>query len=213
MIEVLNRLTTSCLADLARSLRQASGIGGRVIEQIVGTEEAEGVLAVLSDLEKTGWRTDQIATLFETAHEIRTSAVQPERLMDLVISGPEVNGVPTRDTLAVMQSLIADAKREVILVGYAIHNGRTLFAPLARKMVENPSLDVWFCLNVFHEASHSTSNADSVDRFMSRFFEENWPWNVKPRVYYDTRWLENESTQSSLHAKCLICDREKALIS
>lgn len=216
MLEVLSRLTSSTLAGIALSLRQGSlrsGISGHSVDQIVGTEEADQVMAILSGLDTRGWSADQIATLFEVAHEIRASMIQPERLMDLVISGPEINGVPTRDTLAVMQSLIADARREVILVGYAIHNGRKLFAPLARKMQEDPSLKVWFCLNVFHDANSSISKADRVEQFMRRFFKENWPWDVQPRIYYDTRGIEDDSTQSSLHAKCLICDREKALIS
>ncbi|MCK5804110.1 MAG: hypothetical protein KAI66_14840, partial [Lentisphaeria bacterium] len=110
MFDVLARLTISALAEMASSLRQGalrSGIGSRAVEQIVGTGETEKVAAILSELETAGWRTDQLATLFDVAYKIRASVTQPEKLVDLVISGPDVSGVPTRDTLAVMQSLIA----------------------------------------------------------------------------------------------------------
>ena len=216
MLEILGQLTPTCLADMAQALRQGtlrSGISGHAVKQIVGAKEAGGVLSALSELESKRWSTEQMAVLLEVASQARGSSVQPERLMDLVISGPEVNGVPTRDTLAVMQSLIADARNEVIVVGYAVHNGRKLFAPLAERMQDNPSLDVWFCLNVFWNRDPSTSPSDTVERFILRFYEENWPWGVHPRIYYDARGLEDASTQASLHAKCLICDREKALIS
>jgi len=216
MRDVFGRLTLSTLADLALSLRQGalhSGISSRPLEQIAGADQSEEIAEFLSELVAQGWRTEQMAVLFDVVHETRATTPRPEKLLDLVISGPEVNGVPTRDTLAVMQSLIADAQREVILIGYAVHNGRKLFAPLARRMEGDPSLDVWICLNLFRDVNNSDSAAATVERFMQRFYEENWPWEVRPRIYYDTRGIKDESTQASLHAKCLICDRERALIS
>jgi hypothetical protein len=216
MHDVLARLSSEALSALAVELREGalrSGVSNHVVQQIVGQSEAESTSEVLRDLAARGWRLDQVATLLDVAASMRAEAVEPESILDLVLSGPEIEGAPTRDTMAVMQSLIADAKREVILVGYAIHNGKQLFAPLARRMEASPGLDVWFCLNIERGSGDQSSETDVVRRFLERFHEENWPWDRKPAIYYDPRSLENGPTRSSLHAKCLICDRMQALIS
>lgn len=216
MHEVLTRLTPEALSVLAAELRggaMSSGVSGHVLQQIVGQSEAEATAGALRDFIARGWSTEQLATLLDVAASARAGSIRPESLLDLVLSGPEVEGVPTRDTMAVMQSLIADAVREVILVGYAIHNGKQLFAPLARKMEDSPDLDVWFCLNIERGLDDQSSEPDLVWRFLERFHEENWPWDVKPAIYYDPRSLKNGLGRTSLHAKCVICDRQQALVS
>jgi phosphatidylserine/phosphatidylglycerophosphate/cardiolipin synthase-like enzyme len=41
----------------------------------------------------------------------------------------------------------------------------------------------------------------------------NWPWPTLPTLYYDPRSLETGDTRASLHAKCVIVDRERALVT
>lgn len=132
---------------------------------------------------------------------------------DLVLSGPEVPGVPTSDTGAVMHALIEQAEMEVLLVGYAIHKGASLFARLAERMAENPKLKVTFCLDVRRPWKDTSLSSEIVKRFAQKFRQEHWPFDVVPAVYFDPRGLEAGSVASSLHAKCVIIDRRKGLVS
>lgn len=66
---------------------------------------------------------NHIALLTEAVAATRERVTTPQQLFDLVISGPEVPGVPTADTAATVRTLIENAQSEILLVGYAVHNG------------------------------------------------------------------------------------------
>lgn len=57
---------------------------------------------------------------------------------DLMLSGPDVPGVPTADTYAVVQSLFQEAQNEIVLAGYAFHIGKLLFERLAEQKRRRP---------------------------------------------------------------------------
>jgi phosphatidylserine/phosphatidylglycerophosphate/cardiolipin synthase-like enzyme len=163
---------------------------------------------------KDGWSTAQLATLLVSIADAQEAASRPEAYLDIVLSGPEIAGVPTRNTAAVISSIVSKAEREVLLVGYAVYNGKKLFEPIARRMEELPGIDVKFILNI-PRSRHDTSLKDGIlQRFMADFYKKNWPWEARPTVYYDPRALELEWTQrASLHAKCVVVDREVALVT
>jgi len=172
------------------------------------------LLASLDRLIESGWAPEQVAMLSEAIAEARSGASGPEHLFDLVLSGPDVPGIPTRDTAPVMHTLIEEAKQEVLLVGYAVHNGKKLFERLARRMVENPELSVWFCLNVHRGFGDTSLSSEIVRRFALEFRTKHWPWEPRPALYYDPRSVDDTGrTRSSLHAKCLIVDRREALVT
>ena len=217
MMEALHRLDSTALRELATSLRQgslASGSTIHAIQQVVGPRAAPDVLRCLHTLEQEGWSHSHVAVLAENVAMAKESAPTPEQLLDLVLSGPDVPGVPTRDTAVVMQTLIERAQHEVILVAYAIHNGQKLFKRLAERMVEDERLDVWFCLNIARGPSDTSLASEIARRFTREFFERHWPWKVRPKLYYDSRAIEpNVSVRASLHAKCLIIDSRVALVT
>ena len=210
-------LTSASLRELACALREAqasSGLSAHALQQIVGGELLRESLQSINQLRDEGWTAPQIATLVELLADTRMQAESPEQLFDLVLSGPDVAGVPTRDTAAVMQTLIEGCEREVILVGYAVHNGRQLFERLARKMEECPGLKVWFCLHVGRRYGDTSLASEIVRRFASEFVTQHWPWSLRPSVYFDPRSLGDVTGgRTSLHAKCLIVDRCRALIT
>ena len=144
----------------------------------------------------------------------RDQAANPEMILDLVLSGPEVAGIPTRDTAAVMHALVEKVQQEVILVGYAVHNGRKLFERLAERMQQLPALRVWFCLNIPRKFNDTSLSAEIVRRFAMTFVSKHWPWEPRPDLYYDPRALTEDATERpSLHAKCLIIDRREAFVT
>lgn len=216
MRDVFHKLTSGSLCQLAASLRGGElsrGITTHAVRQIAGGVLVGDLVIALTALREDGWAPSQIAELAETVVESRARVTQPEELFDLVLSGPDVSGVPTRETAAVIHALIEEARREVIVVGYVIHNGKKLFERLAEKAGETPGLDLWLCFNIQRPYKDTSLSSEIVRRFANKFAKDEWPWRPLPPVYYDPRSLEDGTTQSSLHAKCLIIDRKAALIT
>jgi phosphatidylserine/phosphatidylglycerophosphate/cardiolipin synthase-like enzyme len=144
------------------------------------------------------------------AREVRSG----QMLFDLVLSGPEVPGVPTADTAATVQTLIEGAQREVLLVGYAVHNGKRLFKRLAERMEAVPDLRVVFCLDIARKPADTSLESEIVWRFAREFVTKHWPGKRFPEVFYDPRGLaETWEGRASLHAKCVIVDRYAALVT
>jgi len=216
MTEIIQKLSSHSLRSLAASLREgslSSGITRNALQQIAGTHASElGVC--LEELMNAGMTPSHIALLVETVAGIRESAVDPTALFDLVLSGPDVPGIPTADTAAVMHTLIEEATSEVLFVTYAIHNGQRIFERLAAKMQEQPALRVVFCLDIPRKRTDTSLPGEIVRRFAKEFRERHWPWPQLPELFYDPRSLSEEWEQrSSLHAKCVIVDRRVALVT
>ena len=217
MSNLLQKLTSATLRELASALREiptSSELSAHALQQIVGGALLQESLQSLAELQNDGWTTTQIATLADLLADSEAQAKSPEHLFDLVLSGPDVPGISTRDTAAVMYSLIEECEREVILVGYAIHDGRRLFEGLARKMEADPKLNVWFCLHIGRRYGDTSLASEIVRRYAVEFVAKHWPWRQQPNLFFDPRALEeNASGRTSLHAKCIIVDRRRALIT
>ena len=85
---------------------------------------------------------------------------------------------------------------------------------IAKKKQNHPELDVWFCVNIQRPFGDTSLSSDIVRRFSEEFEYKHWPWDHKPRVYYYPKSLEElQSSRASLHSKCLIIDRQEAIIT
>lgn len=215
-VEPLCKLSTASLRALAASLREgalSSGITSHAVQQIAGPNAAE-VERCLKDLLQGGISLSHIAVTADVAAHAKAGMPDPATLFDLVLSGPELPGIPTSDTAAVMQALIEDASAEILLVGYAVHNGQRLFERLAARMQALPALRVTFCLDISRPFSDTSLTSEIVRRFAHEFRTKHWPWPALPNLYYDPRSLSEEMTErSSLHAKCIVVDRRAALVT
>jgi len=209
-------LSDSSLAGLAQSLRQgalARTLSSRTIEQITGSN-AVLTTRYLEDLTLTGMKSEHIAHVVDAILQTRRQLGDSALLYDLVLSGPQVDGVPTADTAAVVQTLISEAKDEILLVGYAIHNGKKLFEPVMVRMRDDSALKVIFCLNIGRPFGDTSLESEIVRRFLQEFRTKHWPWPTLPELWYDPRALaETPSDRASLHAKCVIIDRKAAIIT
>ena len=189
------------------------GLSRHAVAQIAGSIAAE-VEAYLQSLHDIGMSPAQIALVAEAIADAREKAVDPVEVIELVISGPDVPGVPTSDTAATMRTLIGEVKQEILLVGYAVHNAESLFQPLAAKMATDRSLRVVFCLDIARKPTDTSLDSEIVHRFALEFSEKHWPWPNVPQLFYDPRSLsEGAEHRSSLHAKCVVADRCAALIT
>lgn len=216
MLSRLHSLPTASLQSLAASLEGgllSAGLSRFALQQIAGTDAAS-IEAELEGLVRSGFSTSQVAVLIRAIVDARHFRADPSHIVDLVLSGPDLPGVPTADTAAVVQTLIEQAKREVLLVGYAIHNVRSLFAPLAARMTQIPGLRVTFCIDIPRARGDASSDAMIVQAFAREFRIRHWPWPQLPSVYFDPRALMGDvGRRASLHAKCVVIDREQALVT
>jgi hypothetical protein len=185
------------------------------LQQVLGNS-ANDVAGVLNNLTSEGMTPAQIGLTLEAIVQGRELTVAVEDILDLVLSGPEVEGVPTRDTAASFNQLIEAGEREIVLVGYAVHNGKRIFERLADRMRAIPKLDVIFHLDIPRRQNDSSLSEEIVRRFANDFKSKHWPLSGErlPSLYYDPRSLEEGfEKRASLHAKCLIIDRSTALVT
>jgi hypothetical protein len=214
--EAFQQLSSSTLENLAQAC--CSGPSNQPpsmyqVQQVVGQTLGSEIAEQLRVLIDTGWSRQQLAIMFRTICKTR-ELPNRNNSFDLVLSGPDVSGSPTRDTQAVMHSLLSEAQFEVLLVGYVIHNAAPLLEPLARKMKSNSSLNVWCCLDVNRGRNETATSEELRQIFKSDFETRLWPWEPRPRVYFDPRSLGPWGAhRSSLHAKCIVVDRKASLIT
>jgi phosphatidylserine/phosphatidylglycerophosphate/cardiolipin synthase-like enzyme len=215
-VRILHELSTLSLRSLAASLKDgvlSSGITLSAVQQVAGPRAGE-LRSCLEVLTASGMAPAHIAVLAEAMADSRDLAADPASLFDLVLSGPDVPGIPTADTAAVMRTLVEDAREEILLVGYAVYNCRHLFERLAERMRAEPSLRVTFCLEISRGYNDTSLSSEIARRFITEFRRKHWPWPEKPRMFYDPRSMsESKTDRSSLHAKCIVIDRRVALIT
>ncbi len=132
---------------------------------------------------------------------------------DLVWSGPEVPGVPARDTRRVFEELMGAAERTLWISTYAFFDGPRAFEVLARRMAAVPSLQVTLLLNIQRQRGDTTAREELVRRFTHRFWSSEWPGDVRPAVFFDPRALELEHPAAVLHAKAVVADDEAVYVT
>jgi phosphatidylserine/phosphatidylglycerophosphate/cardiolipin synthase-like enzyme len=182
------------------------------VEQAAGTD-TPAVAALLNHLVAQGHSPRHLALVVGGIAAAIDRSPKPTSLFDLVLSGPDLPGVPTSDTAAVMHTMITSASREILLVGYAVYDGKRLFEPLARRMEQVAALEVTFCLDIPRQYNDPTPSAELVARFARDFRARHWPWDRLPRLFYDPRSLLTRDQRASLHAKCVVVDRARALVT
>jgi phosphatidylserine/phosphatidylglycerophosphate/cardiolipin synthase-like enzyme len=215
VFKALQDLSISSLKALAASLRSGPlslGLSRHAVTQIAGASASQ-VFEALTQLLATGIAPQHAALVVDAIAVTRESATDPAQILDLVLSGPDVSGITTGDTLTTLRTLISEAKREVLMIGYAVHNAEPIFELLASRMV-NDNLHVVFCIEIGRKIGDTSLDSEIVRRFGQEFREKHWPWPHVPDIYYDPRSLSDDPRhRSSLHAKCVIVDRKRALIT
>jgi hypothetical protein len=109
MLSPLHRLPTASLRSLAASLQAgtlSAGITRYGVQQISGVD-ASSVEASLQQLQQLGMSAPQMAVVVRGVIDARGWQPDPAELFELVLSGPELAGVPTADTAAVVHTLVS----------------------------------------------------------------------------------------------------------
>jgi phosphatidylserine/phosphatidylglycerophosphate/cardiolipin synthase-like enzyme len=212
-VSVWRRIPRSALQALAQGLesgRIAIPAAASVLERYVGRACAGLVADELASLDAEAFTAAQISRLL---HAVGAEGPRQPGV-ELVWSGPEGPQSSSRDTGVVVPELFASATRSVLVCGFAISQGDKVFANLARNLDANPSLNVRIFTNVQRPWQDTRSDSEIVRAFAEEFRLKQWPGDNMPRVLYDPRALTSGSgPRSCLHAKCLIVDDERALVT
>ena len=209
----LEALPAATLTALAASLRGGTlsvGISRMAVEQMVG-EAAVAVTAALRGAIDEGLNSTVLADLIDAIARARN---QTGVAAELVLSGPTVPDVPMTDTWPTVQGLVDSAETEVLMVGYAVANGKRIFARLAERMRMKLDLKVRLHLDISRKLGDTSLDSEIVLRFLMDFSKRHWPGDRLPDIYYLPAALDpNPKQRAVLHAKCIIVDRRVALIT
>jgi phosphatidylserine/phosphatidylglycerophosphate/cardiolipin synthase-like enzyme len=149
---------------------------------------------------------ERISSMVRLLREQRYRLAKAHPAPELIVTGPEADGIATRDTRVVVRELFESARRSVLIVGYTFHGSGPIFEPLAGRMAGNSELSVRIVVNVHPQRGRATAKV--VDEFTAEFFRSSWPFHPRPEVYYAPDPLENAvSGLASVHAKLIVIDR------
>ncbi len=212
--EILSYLSTADLTAFATALESgwiAPGSPEKLFRTYAG-DDAARLKQWLKSQTPEAFNQCQVARMLRAvgAGRAREQFLAP----DLVVSGPDVPGVPTADTHSVVQSLFQEATSEVILAGYAFYNGQALFERLHEHWTLSPSLKLIFHVDVPRRHGDTSSAEGIIKKYVDEFRAKHWPWHPAPELYFDPRALEADSkSRASLHAKIVVIDRRKLLLT
>ncbi len=199
------------LAGAVREGRLAPQPSPLALHGYCDPQRADWLAATLGAMQASASTLAQWIELLAQERE-RVAAVRGS--IDLVWTGPEVEGMHNRETGAAVRELFSTAKRSVLAVGYAIHQGKEVLAPLAASLDRNPDLEVRMVVDIPRPFGDTTGEHDLVARFAAEFRRAQWPGATLPAVFYDPRSLALDMEQrSSMHAKAVVVDRSVAFVT
>jgi phosphatidylserine/phosphatidylglycerophosphate/cardiolipin synthase-like enzyme len=217
MTSVLFQLTSEDLSQLAAALRSgrvSPPFSPLVLRRYLPERMAALIAVELQQRVAEGMESRHLADCLEMLCQDRRQRPVAEDLIDLVWTGPEAPGIVNRDTSVVVRELFQSARESVMVAGYAVYQGHTVFKSLAERMDQNPRLSVQMFLDIQRPLHDHASSSELVRRFAERFANQQWPGQRFPELYYDPRSLETDHTKrASLHAKCIVVDKELAFVS
>jgi phosphatidylserine/phosphatidylglycerophosphate/cardiolipin synthase-like enzyme len=216
-MDVLDLLTDADLKALAAALRTGrlhAPFSAVSVQWFVSSAHATALAACLQLLHEEGMRPQHLALLPESVLRTRARHPQQSDVVDLVWTGPETPDTTNRDTGVVVRELFGSAESDVLVAGFAVYQGRTVFRRLAERMEERPNLRVRLFLDVHRQPADTSLGGEVLCRFVHNFRTQEWPGVKLPELYYDPRSLDADAVKrSSLHAKCIVVDRRVAFVT
>ena len=168
------------------------GLGSDVLEALRGVDKAGAGVALR-------------VAIAERVH-------RPPPRLDLVWTGPETKASTSRSTAVVVERLFEGAQRSVIVCGYSFDTADIL-RPLHRAMADR-GVSVMVFVDIPGEAQTREGADAFATAFIDKFFRKVWTFGApKPDVFYDPRTAAPGPPWASLHAKCIIVDDERTLVT
>jgi cardiolipin synthase len=178
--------------------------------------EAEQATALLRRFESVSMTDAQALVAVQSMLE-QTAPV--EKGPTLVWSALNAHG--TRATSVVVRELFERAETSVLVTSFSLgqhkqREGNPIFAPLVDRMRSRSQLQVVLVVHVFREGRGRAGREPvdaAIQRFARAFAREQWPWEPRPRVYFDPRVLLQTVGAVSTHAKAVVVDGRLSLIT
>lgn len=200
------------LAELLEAGLLKPPLGVLTLQGHVPGAHAGALSGCLEDLARRGMPPDHVAAVLRAFAAGRQSGGVSAPI-EVVVSGPDT-AATARDTGVVVRQLFDRARMRVLAVGFAVHQGKSVFQALARRLDADESLEVTLCIDVRRQRGDTETGSRVVRRFAGNFVDNEWPGTRLPRVYYDPRSLAPSGRRASaLHAKCVVADGCEALVT
>lgn len=219
MSSALTQLGDRSLRGLREALtsgRLTMPVSSLTLAQLIPQGELQSVLEELHELNQTGMTPPLLIRVIDILLEQREKLRSETGQIELVMTGPEPPGAMIRDTAVVVRQMFLNAKRSICICGFAVYQGKDIFAALANRMEAVPDLNVRIYLNIDRPHGDVTPSELLLAKFQKRFRESQWPENRRlPELFYDPRPLaEDDSSKSAcLHAKFVIADSQHVFLS
>jgi phosphatidylserine/phosphatidylglycerophosphate/cardiolipin synthase-like enzyme len=220
-LQSLGRADLVRLADALESGRLRPAFTVKSVGRYVSDRAAADVQAELNRLHGDGVHPRHVAYTARLLADEKQQTQAVRDRVDLVWTGPEVTGSSTRDAATVARELLGTAQRSVLLSSYAVDTDKAklkgLLGQLATRMDELEDLRVQLFVNIPRRWKHGMQDdrdADVIVREFAHKFRAVWPGERLPEVFYDPRALEEgHGDKACLHAKVVVVDEAKALVS
>lgn len=178
-----------------------------------GATAASGA-AISKFIQKKGYSSETVIAVIDAIIESRSHAHNVALLQSLVVTGPEIPDLTNLKTGSRFTQVVEHAKKELMLATFALYQGDRILEPIHQAMIRNPNLSVTLILNVQRSYGDTTMNDDILEKSRQEFRAKNWPWDVKPQVYYYPESLHMDAkSRASMHAKFVIADEERCFIT
>lgn len=132
---------------------------------------------------------------------------------ELVWTGPEAASAAARDTAIVLRELFESAHERVVLAGYSFWNAAQVLRPL-HEVMKTRSVDAKFFVDIAQVSVAPEDPQAYAQTILQAWVDASWPFGAPyPDVYCDRRGLKPGPPWSSLHAKCVAVDGQRAFVS
>ena len=219
MSSALTQLSDRSLQRLREALassRLTMPVSSLTLAQLVPQELLQPILEELRGLQQAGMTPAVLIWMIDILLEQRRELRSETGRLELVMTGPEPPGSMIRDTAVVVRQMFLNAKRSICICGFAVYQGKDIFAALANRMEALPELNVRMYLNIDRPHGDTSPSELLLAKFQKRFRENQWPENMRlPEVFYDPRPLADDDASKSacLHAKFVISDSQHVFLS
>lgn len=215
-IESLMRLPAAALKELGSAFQEGvlrHGFSAQLLFPFAG-KDSEVVTASLSLLCNLGCTTTTLGLICSAVGAALSKRDDAERCIQLVLSGPEVTGIPVVDTKTTVMSLFEEAREEVLITSYVFFEAAEFFQALAEKHDKNQNLRVTFIVDLSHRRSKKPASVLEQE-FAAEFKRNHWFGKRFPELWHDPRNFEvsESNLRGVLHAKTVIIDRKAGLIT
>jgi len=210
-LSTLTAADLRAITDAARSGALTRPYSSVAIGRLLGSHRAQDAAL---ELEALGLDPPQLGIALGLLARERSALVSHADRVELVWTGPEVQGSGSRDTGVVLRELFSSAESSVLVSGFVVYQGRSIFEALARRMTERSELRVQLFLNIPREFGDARPEAILVKEFKDSFASSQWPGSRLPELFYDPRALSQvREGRTSLHAKCVVIDDRRAFVT